>query len=149
LSWTAVAGASKYQVFRTEGLEQCGQGKVLLATLSSSTRTFTDEGLANKREYYYIVLPKGPNDSCFGRSSACAPVTPAAGPGFELQCDNEPLTVPADSRQSSAHQRNCVLYGTGGERPTLHEHCLLGCFFSLISTSCHACRFLWECKSGL
>ena len=65
LTWTAVTGASKYQVFRTEGLEGCAQGKVLVATLDSSIRTYTDQGLANNREYSYIVIPKGASESCF------------------------------------------------------------------------------------
>ncbi len=67
LSWNAVDGASKYQVFRTEGVKQCGQGKVLLATLSPSTLKYTDAGLQNGREYFYVVIPKGPNASCFGK----------------------------------------------------------------------------------
>lgn len=59
LTWNAISGATNYQVYRTEGVNQCGMGKVLLATLASSTRTYTDKGLMNGREYYYIVIPKG------------------------------------------------------------------------------------------
>ena len=46
------------------------QGKVLLATLDSSILTYEDTGLANGREYYYIVVPKGTSESCFGPSSS-------------------------------------------------------------------------------
>lgn len=67
LSWNAVVGASSYEVFRTEGVNGCEQGKVKLATLPSDTRTFTDTGLQNGREYFYVVIPKGPNASCFGK----------------------------------------------------------------------------------
>ncbi|KAL3802772.1 hypothetical protein HJC23_007549 [Cyclotella cryptica] len=78
LNWNAVGGASKYQVFRTEGVKGCSQGKVLLATLSSNTLTFTDAGLQNGREYYYIVIGKGSNPACFGPASSCATVIPSA-----------------------------------------------------------------------
>ena len=57
LTWNAVSGASKYEVFRTEGVHGCGQGKVKLA--SSTALSFTDTGLMNGREYYYVVIPKG------------------------------------------------------------------------------------------
>jgi uncharacterized membrane protein len=123
LTWTAVAGASKYQVFRTEGLN-CGQGKVLLATLNSNTLSFTDEGLANKREYYYIVIPKGSNDSCFGPSSACASAIPASVSGFEVDCDDDVLIVPVDpSKTSVTTTRNCVLFGTGGFSGSVNIGC--------------------------
>lgn len=67
LNWNAVSGASTYQVFRTEGVKGCSQGKVLLATLSSNTLTYTDTGLQNGRMYYYVVIGKGSNPACFGR----------------------------------------------------------------------------------
>lgn len=41
LTWTAVSGASNYQVFRTEGVKSCGQGKVKLTTTTS--RSFTGQ----------------------------------------------------------------------------------------------------------
>jgi hypothetical protein len=68
LTWNLVSGASNYEVFRTEGVNGCSQGKVKLATLSSNDSSFTDIGLQNGREYYYIVIPKGPNAACFGKS---------------------------------------------------------------------------------
>ena len=114
ISWSKVKGASKYQVFRTEGSNQCGQGKVLLATLNKNVRTYTDEGLANRREYYYIVIPKGSNEACWGPSSDCAAVTPAASPGIELECGDTSLIIPSDGQTSSTEQFNCVLYGAGG-----------------------------------
>ena len=72
LSWNSVNGASNYEVFRTEGVNGCEQGKVKLATLPSGIRTFTDTGLQNGREYYYAVIPKGPNDACFGEEEWCS-----------------------------------------------------------------------------
>ena len=74
ISWTSVAGASNYEVFRTEGVKQCSQGKVKLASTTSTS--LTDTGLMNGREYYYIVIAKGPASSCFGPASACMTVTP-------------------------------------------------------------------------
>ena len=129
LTWTAVAGAFKYQVFRTEGLNQCGQGKVLLATVDPNTRSYTDEGLANKREYYYIVIPKGSNDACFGPSSDCAAVIPDSGPSFEILCENDSLIIPADPTKSSVKTRDCTLYGTGGFSGSVS----LGCDSSALS----------------
>ena len=77
ISWTAVSGASNYQVFRSEGdVKKCNQGKVKLTTTTSLS--FTDAGLMNGRDYYYIVIPKGPNDSCFGPSSSCMMVEPTS-----------------------------------------------------------------------
>lgn len=75
VSWKSVPGATKYQVFRSEGIKKCGQGKVRLTTTTSLQ--FTDTGLMNGREYYYIVIPKGPNDSCFGPASPCSAVIPS------------------------------------------------------------------------
>ena len=124
LTWTAVSGASKYQVFRTEGLEECGQGKVLLATVSSNVRTYTDTGLANKRNYYYIVIPKGNNDACFGPSSSCAVVMPSAGPGVEVHCEDEPMVVPIDpTKASTTKSRDCIVYGIGGFSGTVSLGC--------------------------
>lgn len=115
LSWTAVARASKYQIFRTEGLEQCEQGKILIATVGSSVTTYTDENLANGREYSYIVIPKGSSESCFGPSSECTSVTPVSGPGIVLTCDVEPLVIPVVSGQTpSSKTRSCEVSGNGG-----------------------------------
>jgi hypothetical protein len=91
ISWTYVPGASMYQVFRTEGVKKCEQGKVLLT--STTSLSFTDSGLMNGREYYYIVIPKGPNDSCFGPSSACITVKPAETP-LPTRKPSPPTTSP-------------------------------------------------------
>ena len=64
LTWNSITGASNYEVFRTEGLKKCGQGKVKLTI--TTLLSFTDSGLMNGREYYYLVIPKGPNVACFG-----------------------------------------------------------------------------------
>src|SRR6185503_9154884 len=85
LSWTAVAGAQRYWVFRTEGPAGCNFGKVRIATVNAPTTTFTDVqpatpglsplGVANGRLYSYNVMAVGASDACSGLASACVQVT--------------------------------------------------------------------------
>ena len=63
LTWTDV-GATEYQNFRAEGALGCNQGKVVLG--ETPLLTFTDSGLRNGLEYYYVVIPKGSNVACYG-----------------------------------------------------------------------------------
>lgn len=135
VSWTAVAGAARYQVFRTEGLEQCGQGKVLIATVESTQAlTYTDTGLANGRTYYYIVIAKGVSDACFGPASTCTSVTPMARPGVELSCENAPHVFLVEPGQTPATvTRNCALTGVGGFTGTVNVGCASS---SLTGVSC-------------
>ncbi len=80
LSWTSVAGASSYRVYRTDGVFSCDFGKILVGETAGTT--FTDRGLQNGRTYYYRIEPMGANDECFGTAmSACTPVTPSAAGG--------------------------------------------------------------------
>ncbi|MCP4659660.1 MAG: hypothetical protein GY856_30020, partial [bacterium] len=76
LSWTAVAGASNYWVFRTEGHAGCDYNKALIHETTSLS--YTDDEVANGREYYYNVVAVGTSDACFGPVSNCATVTPSA-----------------------------------------------------------------------
>lgn len=82
LEWTAVAAATSYRVFRTEGEFDCDFGKVLLT--ETDQLSFFDVGLQNGREYYYQVAAMGPGASCIGPLSTCTTVTPAAGPNLAL-----------------------------------------------------------------
>ncbi len=111
LSWGAVSGASNYQIYRTEGVKECGQGKVLLGTTGGLS--FTDEGLMNGREYYYVVIPKGSSASCFGRASTCMTVVPSEGPNFFLSCDSEPVVFTLDFPTSTA-TKQCSVNVLGG-----------------------------------
>lgn len=77
LTWPAVAGATEYRVYRTDGVFDCAFGKVLLAT--TSELEFTDFGLQNGREYSYVVIGTNGTDTCLGPASSCTQVTPAAG----------------------------------------------------------------------
>jgi hypothetical protein len=75
VSWTAVAGAMNYAVYRTEGTNGCSFGKVKVA--ETANLTFTETGLLDGRTYLYSVLPIGANTSCFGLMSACVPSVPS------------------------------------------------------------------------
>jgi trimeric autotransporter adhesin len=78
LSWTTVAGATRYWVFRTEGHAGCTFGKALIAETTGTS--FTDTAVANGRNYSYNVVAAGASSACFGRASNCVTVTPAPGP---------------------------------------------------------------------
>ncbi len=77
LTWDPVAGASSYQVYRTDGVFGCDFGKIL-ATETEGTE-FVDSGLKNGRDYSYTVIAKGPDAACFGPASSCATVAPVPG----------------------------------------------------------------------
>ncbi|MEM1205878.1 MAG: hypothetical protein AAGN66_21790 [Acidobacteriota bacterium] len=74
LSWNAVAGATRYKVFRTDGVFQCDFGKEIVAATPGTT--FADTGLQDGRDYYYVVAGFGPSDACMGPTSPCATVVP-------------------------------------------------------------------------
>ncbi|MCI0345964.1 MAG: hypothetical protein L0221_11060, partial [Chloroflexi bacterium] len=77
LSWTAVPGATRYKIFRTDGEFQCDFGKVIAGETASTF--FSDSGLQNGREYSYVVAGFTASDACMGPASACASVVPLAG----------------------------------------------------------------------
>ncbi|MCP4657257.1 MAG: hypothetical protein GY856_17750, partial [bacterium] len=85
------AGATKYQVFRTEGVFQCDFGKVKLGETTGTT--WNDSSLQNGREYSYVVIPIGGADACMGPGSLCANVSPAAGPGVTVLTGTAVLTM--------------------------------------------------------
>ena len=80
LDWDPVAGATRYKIYRAEGVFQCDFGKVLLATTTDTE--YLDVGLRNGVEYSYIVIGFNDNDACFGPASLCTNVTPSAGPNI-------------------------------------------------------------------
>jgi hypothetical protein len=91
LSWGAVAGASSYEVFRTEGVFGCDFGKVRLGETAGTS--FNDAGLQNDRDYFYVVIPKGNADSCFGPASSCTTVRPEAGPNLDIDPASASLSI--------------------------------------------------------
>ena len=117
LSWGAVAGASGYEVFRTEGVFGCDFGKVKVAETTGTT--FNDSGLQNARQYSYVVIPKGPAASCFGPSSACTQVTPAAAPDFNVSCSPSATSI----SQGSSDVLSCAVFSLGGYSGSVSLSC--------------------------
>jgi trimeric autotransporter adhesin len=110
LSWSAVAGATRYWVFRTEGHAGCNFGKALIAEVTGTT--YTDTQVANGRTYYYNVVAAGSSPACYGRASTCVNATPngAPTPDFSLSCN--PATVSA--QQGGSGTSNCSVASTNG-----------------------------------
>jgi hypothetical protein len=96
LSWSAVPGAQRYWVFKTEGPAGCDYGKTRVATLGASGTTFTDTQVANGRQYSYNVMAVGSSDACFSPASGCVQATPAEGlptPDFQVSVSPAVLSV--------------------------------------------------------
>ncbi len=95
LSWTSVAGAVTYRVYRTDGVFGCAFGATLIGETAGTT--FEDRGLQNGRSYYYNVEPMGAQDECFGiQSSTCTTGTPSAaggGPIFAALGEQAALSI--------------------------------------------------------
>ncbi|MCB1057245.1 MAG: hypothetical protein KDD11_17220, partial [Acidobacteria bacterium] len=82
VTWTSVAGATRYNVFRTDGVLGCDFGKIKIAETTSLE--FYDSELQNGRDYYYSVTAVGASDACFGPMSSCTTGTPAAGANLSI-----------------------------------------------------------------
>jgi hypothetical protein len=97
LSWGSVSGASRYWVFRTEGVAGCNFGKTRIADITGTS--FTDTQVANGREYYYNVVAQGSSAACYTRASTCLTVTPGgpANPDFTVAVSPSSLTISAGS----------------------------------------------------
>jgi hypothetical protein len=96
LSWTSVPGASRYYVYRTEGVAACNFGKIKIADTTGTS--FVDTGLQGGRSYYYAILPVGSNTACFGLMSACGTVVAGA--------PNDPcITTPTISFTAASSSR--------------------------------------------
>ncbi len=74
LSWTAVASASRYAIYRSD--IGCDAGLLRIATVDAATVTYTDTTVVNDIDYYYMVQALGTTDDCFGPVSNCEVVTP-------------------------------------------------------------------------
>jgi hypothetical protein len=98
LSWGVVANATKYQVFRAEGIFACNFGKVKIG--ETTGLSFSDTGLQNGRNYSYVVIPIGAANTCFGPASSCTIAIPAGGgtPGCLVDADcNDGIACTADT----------------------------------------------------
>ncbi len=82
LTWTAVANASSYRIYRGDGIDPCAMGKFIVA--ETSELSYLDEGLQNGRPYSYSVMPVGSNEACTGPMSTCQASTPVAGPNLAV-----------------------------------------------------------------
>ena len=107
LSWTTVAGASQYWIFRTDGVG-CDFGKEKIATVTGTS--YTDTVLFNGRTFNYQILPVGSNTVCVGRLSNCLSITPA------------PCTSCAKYQTGTA----VVTQSTGGDGDTYMDNCETG-----------------------
>jgi hypothetical protein len=83
LSWAAVPGASRYYVYRTEGVNGADFGKVKVGEVTGTT--FLDTNLQNGRTYFFSVLPVGANPSCFGLMSPPITVNPVVGANLAVR----------------------------------------------------------------
>lgn len=118
LAWDAVAGASAYQVFRTEGVFGCNFGKIKVGETTGTD--FIDDGMLNDFAYSYIVIPVGGNDSCLGPASACVPLTPTGGAnlGFDpgstsVEMLNGDLDLVIDNCEQATVHFDLVNLGAG------------------------------------
>lgn len=133
LSWNSVTGAHEYQVFRTEGALGCVQGKALV---KSTTETwYTDTGLMNGRDYYYIVIPKGSTASCFGPASSCKQASPVESPSILFTCPQTQIILNRDAgTTSSVH---CTLTALGGYTNTANPITVTDCTATLTGVTCN------------
>ena len=118
LSWPAVPGATKYQVFRTDGVFGCDFGKVKVGETTDTE--FVVGGLLHGHEYSLIVIPLGANDSCLGPASSCIAVTPTGGAGIafdessiSLELLNGDLDPVIDNCERAVVHFDVVNVGTG------------------------------------
>ncbi len=75
LSWTAVAGASSYNVLRND--QGCGWGFNVIGNVAGTA--YTDTNLPNGLPLYYAIQPIGANTACTGTLSTCR-TAQAGGP---------------------------------------------------------------------
>lgn len=88
VEFNGVAGATRYDIFRTDGVFACDQGKIKVGSVAGPADGagfgFADEGLQNGRQYFYTVIAVGASDACTSPASTCTAVTPVSGPNLAL-----------------------------------------------------------------
>jgi hypothetical protein len=134
LSWGAVAGATAYQVFRTEGVFACDFGKVKLGQTGGTS--WNDADLQNGRDYSYVVIPIGAGNACMGPASACTTVQPASAPDFSVSCSPSSHSL----QQGAGTTSTCAVTALAGYTGTVNLSCSgnpagIGCSFSPASVS--------------
>ncbi len=121
LSWTAVTGASRYWVMRTEGHAGAEFGKTRIADITGTS--FTDTGVANGRTYYYNVVAQGASAACYSRVSNVEEETPVAGPAnpdFSISCSPSSLTT---TQGGAAATSTCTVTSTNGFNSAVSLSC--------------------------
>ena len=111
LTWTAVPGATRYWVFRSEGHAGCDFGKALIAEVVGLA--YTDTQVAAGRPYSYNVVAAGASSACSGLASACQTVIPSGGggaPDFTLLCSPSSLSI----AQASSGPTTCTVASAAG-----------------------------------
>ncbi len=111
LDWAAVPNAVTYRVSRTEGIPGCNFGKTLVAEVTATT--YTDTGLQNGRDYFYVVIPVGTRATCSGPASSCTTVTPSPPPPPLVSscgdCDGDGTITALDALRAAMHSAGTVL----------------------------------------
>ncbi len=120
LAWGAVAGASSYKIYRTDGVFGCDMGKTLVGETTGTS--FIDDGLQNGREYSYTVAAIGPSDACIGPASSCTMVTPAAGANLSIDSLSVAVSISTgdgddflDNCETASLNFDVVSLGTGSQ----------------------------------
>jgi hypothetical protein len=90
LTWTAVPGAVRYEVFRSDGVAGCDSGKAKIADVPATS--FVDREVAIGRAYSYAVMAVDTSERCFSRASNCATATPTASETLALSCTPAAVT---------------------------------------------------------
>lgn len=112
LTWTAVPGATRFEVFRSDGQAGCAYGKAKIAEVSGTS--FVDTDVATARTYAYAVLAAGASDACRSRASNCATGTPIGG--FTVACTPQ-------SVQPGTAVSTCTVQATGAFMSPVHLSC--------------------------
>jgi len=119
LSWNTVSGANSYWVMRSEGHAGCEFGKTRIATVTGTS--YVDTEVANGRDYFYNIVAVGSTDSCYGATSNCLTVTPAASttPDFSVSCSPSSLSV----TQGASTTSTCTVTSTNGYSSAVSLSC--------------------------
>ncbi len=94
-----VANASRYDVYRTDGVLGCDMGKIKVGEVDVTTLgegvsvSFLDDGAQNGRQYRYTVLAVGNDQDCRSAMSSCSAATPVAGPNVFVDAARGTTTV--------------------------------------------------------
>ena len=74
LSWTPVASASRYFIYRSD--ISCDSSYTRVGEVTAPTTSFVDTTVVNGLNYYFVVQAVGASDACTGLVSNCELVTP-------------------------------------------------------------------------